>query len=369
MDKRVGNTSMVMLPWLAHGHISPFLELAKKLTHRNFIIYLCSTPINLNSIKNTVIDQNYSSSIQLVELHLPSLPELPPRYHTTNGLPPHLMDTLKDAFELSRPAFTNILTTIKPDLLLYDFNQPWAAAISSSHNIPAVQFLTGGAGMAAYGLHMIYKPGQDFPFPLLYPRFHKIGESVDFSKIPDNVKKDIDRFLEALRRSHDIILCKTFEEIEEKYIDYLSVLTNKKIIPVGPLVQETIKVDDEQHMEITQWLDNKEENSVVFVSFGSEYFLSNEEMEEVANGLELSEVNFIWVVRFPAGGKKIVLKEALPENFLKREGWWWRDGQRRRKYWGTKAQPLNARLVEEVGVGVEVVRDESRKLRREGLQR
>ncbi|KAM7526806.1 hypothetical protein LguiA_016708 [Lonicera macranthoides] len=265
MDKRVGNTSMVMLPWLAHGHISPFLELAKKLTHRNFIIYLCSTPINLNSIKNTIIDQNYSSSIQLVELHLPSLPELPPRYHTTNGLPPHLMDTLKDAFELSRPAFTNILTTIKPDLLLYDFNQPWAAAIASSHNIPAVQFLTGGAGMAAYGLHMIYKP--------------------DFSKIPDNVKKDIDRFLEALRRSHDIILCKTFEEIEEKYIDYLSVLTNKKIIPVGPLVQETIKVDDEQHMKITQWLDNKEENSVVFVSFGSEYFLSKEEMEEVANGV------------------------------------------------------------------------------------
>jgi len=195
-------------------------------------------------------------------------------------------------------------------------------------------------------------------------------------------------------------LCKTFREIEGKYIDYLSAITNKKIIPVGPLVRDPIKEedDDDQHKHIIEWLDKKEANSVVFVSFGSEYFLSNEEMEEIANGLELSKVNFIWVVRFPVG-EKIVLKEALPEDFVERvgergmvvEGWapqvkilghrsttgfvshcGWSSILEGMKF-GVPIiampmhldQPINARLVVEVGVGVEVVRDKNGKLARE----
>ncbi|KAM7526807.1 hypothetical protein LguiA_016709 [Lonicera macranthoides] len=284
-----------------------------------------------------------------------------------------------------------------------NMSTPWAATIASTHNIPAVQFLTGGAGFIAFALHMLNRPGQDFPFPLLWPRGHKIGEPIDFSKIPENDKKDIVRFFEAIQGSRDIILCKTFRQIEGKYINYLSILSNKKIVPVGPLVPDTIREDDDdddQHRHIIEWLDKKEDNSVVFVSFGSEYFLSNEEMEEVANGLELSKVNFIWVVRFPVG-ERIVLKEALPENFLKRVGergmvveeWapqakilghkntggfvshcGWSSFMESTKF-GVPIiavpmhldQPLNARLVEELGVGVEVVRDESRRIKREGI--
>ena len=65
--------SVLMLPWLAHGHISPFLELAKMLTTRNFHIYFCTTPTNLSPIKQQ-LSQKDSLSIELVELHLPSLP-------------------------------------------------------------------------------------------------------------------------------------------------------------------------------------------------------------------------------------------------------------------------------------------------------
>jgi cyanidin-3-O-glucoside 2''-O-glucuronosyltransferase len=53
------------------------------------------------------------------------------------------------------------------------------------------------------------------------------------------------------------------------------------------------------------------------VSFGSECYLSKEVMEEIAHGLELSNVNFIWVVRFPEG-EKMKLEEALPDGFLDR---------------------------------------------------
>ncbi|GMP22370.1 hypothetical protein CsSME_00000424 [Camellia sinensis var. sinensis] len=76
MDSKQSKMNILMLPFLAHGHITPFLELAKKLSHKNFHIYFCSTPINLKSIKKRITEK-YSLSIELVEIHLPSLPELP----------------------------------------------------------------------------------------------------------------------------------------------------------------------------------------------------------------------------------------------------------------------------------------------------
>ncbi len=73
MDSRHSSISVLMFPWLAHDHISPFLDLAKKLTNRNFHIYFCSTPINLGPIKQNLYEK-HSQSIQLVEIHLPSPP-------------------------------------------------------------------------------------------------------------------------------------------------------------------------------------------------------------------------------------------------------------------------------------------------------
>uniref|UniRef100_M1BNB0 UDP-glucose:glucosyltransferase n=1 Tax=Solanum tuberosum TaxID=4113 RepID=M1BNB0_SOLTU len=89
---------VLMFPFLAYGHISPFLNVAKKLADRGFLIYFCSTPINLKStIKK--IPEKYADLIQLIELHLPELPELPPHYHTTNGLPPNLNHILQKSPE------------------------------------------------------------------------------------------------------------------------------------------------------------------------------------------------------------------------------------------------------------------------------
>ena len=191
-------------------------------------------------------------------------------------------------------------------------------------------------------------------------------------------------------------MIKTFREIEAKYIDYLSVLSKKKIVPVGPLVQEP--VHDYEENEIIEWLNKKEPSSVVFVSFGSEYFLSREEIQEMAYGLELSMVSFTWVVRFPQGDKAN-LEMALPKGYLDRvgdigmvvEGWapqikilehasiggfvshcGWSSVMESMKF-GVPIiampmhldQPMNARLVEELGVGVEVKRDMNGRLERE----
>ncbi|KAJ4840814.1 hypothetical protein Tsubulata_036275 [Turnera subulata] len=400
MEGRTESINVLMLPWLGHGHISPFLELAKKLAERNFHIFFCSTPVNLGTIKDQ-ISQKYSPSIELVELHLPSLPDLPPHYHTTKGLPPHLMPTLKKAFEMASPGFHKIIKSLRPDLLIYDFLQPWAPALASSLNIPGVEFLCCSTVMTCFVKHISLYPGINFPFPGIYLReyeTHKFNLLLESSV--DGVK-DADKIEECFKQSLDVVLVKTFREIEAEYIDYLSDITSKKIVPVGPLVQDSIY--EEERKGIIEWLDKKERKSTLFVSFGTEFFLSKEDMEEIAYGLELSMLNFIWVVRFPVGEQtsttSTTLEASLPEGFLERvgdrgmvvEGWapqarilehssiggfvshcGWSSVMESMKN-GVPIvampmhldQPCNARLVEDVGVGIEVKRDGNGNLHRE----
>lgn len=112
-------------------------------------------------------------------------------------------------------------------------------------------------------------------------------------------------------------MIKTTREMEGIYIDSLSFLMDKKIVPVGPLVEDPMK-EHGGGIEIIKWLNAKERSYVVFVSFGNEYFLSKEEMNEIAHGLELSKVNFIWGVRFPMEENNNNLEEELPKGYVAR---------------------------------------------------
>ncbi|KAF5757640.1 putative UDP-glucuronosyl/UDP-glucosyltransferase, UDP-glycosyltransferase family [Helianthus annuus] len=393
--------TVLMFPWLGHGHISPFLELAKKLSNTNlFNIYLCSTPANLKSVKKTLKNECDSPSIRLIELHLPTLPDLPPHLHTTNGLPLHLMPTLKQAFDMSSPRFSRILKTLSPDLLIYDMIQSWAPVSAAALGIPSVVFVTTSATMAAtmFHLYLNYSKGIAFPFRTIYFRTYEYKHVHEILESSANNRKDKDRVMECVGNSSSIVLVKSFKEIESKYADYLSTLTGKKIVPVGPLVVDPCHADSKQD-SVIQWLDTKDTGSTVFVSFGSEYFLSSADLEEIAYGLEMSNVNFIWVLRFPKCETKVQLSQHLPLGFLERvkdrgllvEGWapqtkilghkniggfvshcGWNSVMEAMKF-GVPIiampmqldQPVNARLAVEVGVGVEVVRDGNGRLMRE----
>ncbi|XP_015876309.3 UDP-glucosyltransferase 29-like [Ziziphus jujuba] len=391
------NIRVLIFPWLAHGHITPFLELAKKLTQRNFHIYFCSTTVNLNSIKpKLVIDPKYSTCIELVELHLPSLPELPPHHHTTKGLSPHLLSTLHKSLDMSRPNFSNILETLKPDLLIHDFFPPWVPLVASSMNIPSVVFINSGANLMSCFLHGCKKNGyHDYPYPQIFPD----DMETKIAKVLESASTDYETIFRFYDTCGDIMLVKSFKELDGKYMDHASHLLGKKLVPMGILVPDP-EDNDEEGMDIINWLDRKERLSTVFVSFGSECYLSKEDIEEVAHGLELSKVNFIWVIRFPEG-EKLKLEEALPNGFLEKvkekglvvENWASQmkilnhssiGGFVSHCGWGSLTesikfgvpiiatpmqfeQPWNARLIVECGIGLEVKRSINGGLQREDI--
>ncbi|PWA38270.1 Cyanidin-3-O-glucoside 2-O-glucuronosyltransferase [Artemisia annua] len=316
---------IILLPWLAYSHISRFLAFAKGLAKHSYLdIYLCSSQINLQIIKKNLPDK-YSKSITLVELNLPSTTSLPLHYHTTKGLPPHLLKTLTADYAKSGPDFEVIIQSIRPHLLIYDFSQLWAIDAATSMNVPSVMFLSGCVSLYSMAAHFAIRPsGEKYPFPEMYFKDHEIAHMKAIGKyIPpmEEIDTTSHPFFECMNRSRDIILVKSTRELAGKYIDYMSEIVGKKVLPVGPLVEENSKEDVNEHVELFQWLDNKQDSSVVFVSFGSEYFLSENDIEDIAYGLELSQVSFIWVIRSPdVGVKTSVVEQVLPHGFLERLG-------------------------------------------------
>ncbi|XP_028111830.1 beta-D-glucosyl crocetin beta-1,6-glucosyltransferase-like [Camellia sinensis] len=194
-----------------------------------------------------------SHSIELVEIHLPSLPELPPHYHTTNGLPTHLNSTLLTALDMAIPNASNIFKTLSPDLVIYDINQAWVPTIASPFNIPIVQFMTTGTTVVSYSIHFIKNHGGvEFPFPEIKLReFHEKRYHNTLLSAVNHPQNKQDAPVTG-KPSCNILLFNTFRELEGKYIDYLSVINEKKVVPVGPLVQDI--VDEIEQSEIMQWL-------------------------------------------------------------------------------------------------------------------
>ncbi|KAL7097841.1 hypothetical protein ACP275_10G168600 [Erythranthe tilingii] len=399
-ESRRRTIRVLMFPWLAYGHITPYLELAKKLVTKNdsFVVYMCSTPATLTCIDKKV-PQNLSNSIKLVPFHLPNTQGLPSNFHTTNGLPSHLIPTLRETLDSSANEFSRILEKLTPDLVVYDCFQPWAASVARDRKIAAVEFLTSGAASTGHLYHQLLHPGIEFPFSK--DIYHRDYDDMTFVLETIASVERTKNVLEGARVSDKIVLIKGCREIEGKYIDYASSLMGKKFVPVGPLVilESSSNPNDGKDNEIISWLDKKDKKSTVFVSFGSECFITKEDIYEVAYGLELSKTNFIWVVRLPKGDASSSIEEILPIGFLDRvkgrgrvlEGWapqtkilghanvggfvshcgW--NSLMESMYFGVPIiampmhvdQPVNARLVEEVGVGVEVLRDNNRRFRRE----
>ncbi|KAG8372983.1 hypothetical protein BUALT_Bualt12G0123700 [Buddleja alternifolia] len=263
MDSETTNLKILMFPWLAHGHIFPYLELAKRILKRkNCHIHICSTSINFTSINNFIQHNSLENSIELVELHLPPYHELPPHYHTTKNLPSNLVSALLEAFQKSNSSFSEIITSLKPDLVIYDIFQPWAAKIASSKGVPAVHYAAFGAAIFSFIHHQyVCGPDDDFPSTAISLKNHERTDLDNFINfIYTNIfEEDKDVFFVNFKLSSDIVLLRTCRGFEGKYMDYLSGLLKKKqLVPIGPQVNhDHNRNDDEENSEIIQWLSKR----------------------------------------------------------------------------------------------------------------
>ncbi|CAL0302903.1 unnamed protein product [Lupinus luteus] len=137
------------------------------------------------------------------------------------------------------------------------------------------------------------------------------------------------KFLQRSKKFHlpDGVLMNTFYELEPDTVRALEELLRgkPKIYPVGPITQSG-SIGQENGLEYLTWLDKQQPKSVLYVSFGSGGTLSQDQLNELALGLEQSGQNFLWVVRAPSNTATAAYFEDgiedplqfLPNGFLER---------------------------------------------------
>ncbi|PSS31575.1 UDP-glycosyltransferase [Actinidia chinensis var. chinensis] len=331
-----GGLHVVMFPWLAMGHFIPFLHLSKSLASRGHHVSFLSTPKNLSRLPK--IPLHLSPLIDLITLTFPQTPNLPDQSESSMDIPHQKSQFLKIAFDSLKPQIADFLekTSPRPDWIVYDYASHWLPPIASERGVAAAYFsLFNAANMAFIGPpSMLLKEEyarttlEDFTVvprwitvasDVVYRR-HEVAKFMEGSEGNESGVSDLERFGVSVGES-DVVLIRTCVEFEPDWYRIVCELYgNKPVVPVGflpPILvsSEEREESDVRWVKIKSWLDNQRVNSVVYVAFGTEATLSQDELAGLAIGLEKSGLPFFWVLRKQTVSTRDELG-MLPDGFL-----------------------------------------------------
>ncbi|XP_050205614.1 UDP-glycosyltransferase 91A1-like [Mercurialis annua] len=320
---------IALFPWLAFGHMIPYLELAKLLAQKNHKISFISTPRNIDRLPK--LPPNLSNLITFVKVPLPRIDHLPEEAQATTDLPFDKVQYLKKAYDCLKQPLKTFLENSDVDWLFYDFSAFWlpeiAKSVGISHGFFSI-FLGATLGIVTKPASFDddrNKPEQftvppkwvNFPTKVAYKLFEviRIFESVtgDASDV-----SDIFRFAEVVKGC-DLIAVRSCMDFEPEWLNLLQEIHGKPCIATGmlPTTEYDTGEQTEEWIPIKEWLDKQEKASVVYVAFGSEAKPSQDELNEIALGLELSGLPFFWVLRNRRGLSDTEVIE-LPDAFEER---------------------------------------------------
>ncbi|KAH0714149.1 hypothetical protein KY284_007054 [Solanum tuberosum] len=394
---------IVMFPWLAFGHIIPFLELSKFIARKGHKISFISTPRNIDRLPK--IPSEFSNSITFVKIPLPKIDGLPKDAEATMDITNEEIIYLKKAMDGMEKDVTNFLEKNCPDWIIQDFAQYWLAPISAKLGISRIFYGIINAWFISFlgsfenmintnnctsppKLEDFLVPPKWVPFETKAAyRLHEARWMVESSQKNVSGVSDMYRNGVTIEGANAIII-RHCNEFEGQWLKLLEDLHHMPVLPTGlmpPIVESSSDEKNESWISIKEWLDEKPKGSVVYVALGSEVTVGQSEINELAHGLELSGSPFFWVSRnidpieLPDGFEErtkdrgIVWKSWVPQlkilshesigGFLTHCGW---SSTIEGLMFGHPLimlpflvdQGLNARILEDKRVGVEVPRNE-----------
>ncbi|KAJ7968156.1 Glycosyltransferase [Quillaja saponaria] len=340
---------VVLVPLPIQGHVNPFLKLAKLLHHKGFHI----TFVNTESNHNKLLESRGPNSL--------------------NGLPYFRFETIPDNL---RPNNNEDVTQNIVPLLCKSASRntsfvPFCSLLSklndhSDSNASPVTCIISEGSMS-----FAFEASEYFGLPYLFFSVHNacgfmsfmqcrnlmergviplkdasyltngyldtiidwipgmknihLRDLPSFYRTTDPNDKMLDFFLDEFERvsKASAIILLTFDALEPELLDALPSVFPKlyTIAPLQLLLDHTVEKDLDsigsnlwkEEAECLQWLNSKDPNSVIYVSFGSVIVMTPQQLVELAWGLANSKVNFLWVIR-----PDLVVGETvvLPPEFL-----------------------------------------------------
>lgn len=333
---------IVIFPFMAQGHLIPFLALALQIEQRGYNIYYITTPLNIKKLHPSIPP---SCSIKLVEIPFNSSDYgLPPEAETTDDLPYHLALRLLEASQNLEPSFRKVLADLirekggqKPLCIIGDFFFGWSADVARDFGIfHAIFSGAGGFGLACYYSLWLNLPHRNNSEKgeFMLPDFPEAGKFHVTQLSPSLLLADGSDPGSIFQRkclptwvNSDGFLFNTVEELDRIGLTYFRRMLGIPVWAVGPIllpaderagISKTSGITPEECIE---WLDSKLPNSVLYISFGSQTTISASQMLQLAKALDAGDTNFIWVIRPPIGfntSTEFIAEDWLPEGFVQR---------------------------------------------------
>ncbi|MCD9646262.1 hypothetical protein HAX54_035981 [Datura stramonium] len=327
----------ILVCYPLQGHVIPTIHLAIKLAQKGFTV----TFINTESTHYQITQKNCKTDIfSDIQGHQ----DLDIRYMTvSDGLPVNFDRSLNhDQFMasllhvFSAHVEEALLKTMESKLyppvncLIADSFFVFPGKLAKKYGLSYVSFWTEPALVFTlyYHLHLLKLHGH---FGCIDMR----EDPIDYIPGVKSIKpKDLMSYLQETDttsichqiifnafkdvRNADFILCNTVQELEPETISALQI-DEKPFYAIGPVFPpEFAKSDVATSMwsesDCTHWLDLQQQASVLYVSFGSYAHITKSDLVEIAYGLSLSKVRFIWVLR-PDIVRSDDDPNLLPEDF------------------------------------------------------
>ncbi|XP_022889083.1 UDP-glycosyltransferase 92A1-like [Olea europaea var. sylvestris] len=332
--------NIVVFPFMAQGHIIPFLSLALKLEQeKGYEITFVNTPLNIKKLQDYIPK---FSNIRLVEIPFDRTEHgLPPNSESTETLPLPLMLRFIESSPLLKPAFTNLVSRLieedngrLPLCIISDMFFAWSAEVAHEFGIFHAIFNAGaGYGMAVFhtiwlNLPQLKSNSEEFSLPG-FPR----GYRFKTKNLPVHLRECdgpwefANGMFKDWLKTH-AMLFNTIEDIDNTGLTYFrEQFPNCSVYSIGPILSSAgSKARGGEEAVATmkhcmKWLDKKATNSVLYVAFGSQSSPSEAQTKELAKALEASNVDFLWVFRPPSSfvtDSECTNKDWLPEGFEER---------------------------------------------------
>lgn len=324
---------VAIFPGFGSGHHIPLLQLAKQLTVYHGFSVIFFTAKWMGASPHQTPPSSSGGMIRFIEL--PDV-QIEGDHDAGTSFLVRIPLLLEKANILVEDALTSFPFPVCA-FIIDVFGIPMLD-VASKLEIPSYIFFPSAASILCITLysptlaHSIEICFKDVDFPIEVPGLPPIL-GIDLPS-PLQDRSDIfNWFIQRSLRLHEAcgILINSCQEIEPEQVKALKegkVLSvpekQPSIYAVGPLISSSLSESDDNYERegCLKWLDRQPASSVLFVSFGSRGTLSENQIRELALGLEASGQRFLWVLRrepppptestMTAGAE---MRDVLPEGF------------------------------------------------------
>ncbi|RZB71047.1 UDP-glycosyltransferase 83A1-like [Glycine soja] len=314
----MGIPTVLALPYPAQGHVNPLMTLSQKLVEHGCKVFFVNTDFDHKRVVSSMVEQLDSLDESL--LKLVSIPD---------GLGPdddrNDLSKLCDSLLNNMPAMLEKLIEdihLKGDnrisLIVADVCMGWALDVGSKLGIKGALLCPSSAAFFAllYNVPRLIDDGiidSDGGLRITTKRTIQISQGMPEMDPGElfwlnmgntiNGKIVLNYLMQCTQRLNmtEWWLCNTTYELEHAPLSSIP-----KLVPIGPLLRsyddtiataKTIGQYWEEDLSCMSWLDQQPHGSVLYVAFGSFTHFDQNQFNELALGLDLTNRPFLWVVR------------------------------------------------------------------------